>query len=87
MRVKEKFSVIWKKQSSMSAVEEILKLSKAERIKIVELIWDSIAEEADDASLTPDQFDELRKRREEYEKGTMPLYTWEEVKLKTTREK
>ncbi len=72
--------LILEKLNTMNAVEEILKLSKEERIEIAQTIWDSVELAPDDFPLTIDQLEELRSRRKEYEQGNMPVFTWEEVK-------
>ena len=64
----------------MNVLDEILKLPKAERIKIVKTVWDSIEKEPDDFPLTPEQLNDLRKRRIAYDEGLMPLYSWEAAK-------
>jgi putative addiction module component (TIGR02574 family) len=69
----------------MNVLEEILKLSKEERIKLVETVWDSIEQEANDSPLTDEQLSELRRRRAAYDAGDMPVYSWEEVKRSITK--
>jgi putative addiction module component (TIGR02574 family) len=56
------------------------KLSVAERIILVEEIWDSIAEENAAKKLDDGQREELARRNAEYEAKPQELYTWEEVK-------
>lgn len=69
-------------------MKEILKLSIPERILMVEAIWDSIAEETRaDIPLTTEQENEIIARLEEYEKGGMKTYTWEELISKLKSEK
>jgi putative addiction module component (TIGR02574 family) len=71
----------------MNMLEEILKLSKEERIKLVETVWDSIVQEENDSSLTVEQLNELRSRRAAYDAGDMPVYSWEEVRSTITKRK
>jgi putative addiction module component (TIGR02574 family) len=49
-------------------VSEILQLSVAERIQIVEDIWDSISQSPESLSLTEAEKAELDKRLADYEK-------------------
>lgn len=48
-------------------IEELLKLPVAERIQLVEDLWDSIAAEADGLPLTEAQKSELDHRLQEHE--------------------
>lgn len=63
-------------------LKEILELSIAERILLVEQIWDNISEtEKDEVSqLTAAQQKEIDRRLENYKQGKSETYTWEEVK-------
>ena len=58
----------------------LFKLGRAERLQLVEDLWDSIAQE--DSSLpVPDwKQDELRRRKEHYLKNPSTGRTWEQVK-------
>jgi putative addiction module component (TIGR02574 family) len=58
--------------------QEILKLSVAERILMMEKIWDSI--ERDNLEITASQKTELDRRLARYEAGRTKFFTWEEVK-------
>lgn len=51
------------------AISDIRKLSVAERIQLVEDIWDSIAADADAVPLTDDQRSELDRRIADAEPG------------------
>ena len=66
----------------MSSVEiqEILKLSVAERIELVEAIWDSIADAPEILSVTATQKRELDRRLAEYQKNPGAGRTWEEIR-------
>jgi putative addiction module component (TIGR02574 family) len=57
-------------------------LSVAERILLVEQIWDSIAAEPDALPLTQEQKDELDRRLAAYEADPTAGSTWEEVKAR-----
>lgn len=61
-------------------LSEVLKLSIAERILLVEEIWDSIAEFPEAVELTPDQKKELDKRLLSYQENPEEIYSWDEVK-------
>jgi putative addiction module component (TIGR02574 family) len=57
-------------------------LSVAERILLVEEIWDSITADPDAIPLTPAQQDELDRRIAEYEADPKAGSSWEEVKAR-----
>lgn len=57
------------------------KLSVAERIQLVEDIWDSIAEESPDAmALTDEQREEIRRRVAADEADPATAVPWEQVR-------
>jgi putative addiction module component (TIGR02574 family) len=58
--------------------QEILTLSVAERILMMEKIWDSI--EHDNLEITVSQKAELDRRLARYKEGRTKFFTWEEVK-------
>ena len=60
-------------------VAEILALPVAERVRLVEAIWDSIAAVPDALLLTPWQKDELDRRLAEFEADPDSGVTLEEV--------
>lgn len=62
----------------MSPLENILKLSVAERLLMLEKIWDSIP--ADKLSISTAQKKELDRRLSRMNKGETKFFTWEEVK-------
>lgn len=64
--------------------EEILKLSIAERIQIVEDLWDSIAQASQEVPVTDAQKLELDRRLARFAQDST-LRTWEEVKERLTR--
>jgi putative addiction module component (TIGR02574 family) len=57
-------------------------LSVAERILLVEEIWDSIAAETKKAPLTEAQKEDLQRRLAAYEANPKAGSTWEEVKAR-----
>jgi putative addiction module component (TIGR02574 family) len=61
---------------------EILKLSIAERIQLVEDIWDSIAAEPKSLPLTPEQAAELDRRLSDAEASPGTGRPWSEVKAR-----
>ena len=61
---------------------EIRKLSLAERIQLLEDVWDSIADEPDAWELTEEQKDELDRRVAAYDANPQNTFTWEEVKAR-----
>jgi putative addiction module component (TIGR02574 family) len=63
-----------------SLLKSALKLSKSERILLVEQIWDSLAREQDAPELTDAQKKELDRRLDRF-KRTGPLgSSWDDVK-------
>ncbi len=63
-----------------NSLENIKKLSIAERILIVEDIWDSIISSEEDFPITDEQKRELDSRLEAYYKNPNEGKSWEEVK-------
>jgi putative addiction module component (TIGR02574 family) len=61
---------------------EILKLSVAERIQLVEDIWDSIAAESDALTLTEEQRQELDRRLADQETNPGVGRSWAEVRAR-----
>ena len=61
-------------------IEEILKLSMAERIEIVEAIWDSIAASPETLPVTEAQKRELGRRLAEHGANPSAGRTWEEIR-------
>ncbi len=59
---------------------EVLKLPVDERLKLVESIWNSIAEFPDSLELTADQKVELDRRIDEYEANPSAGISWADLK-------
>ena len=59
---------------------EIKKLSVAERILLVEEIWDSIARENEAFDLTDSQKKELERRSQSFSSNPALGRSWEEIK-------
>ena len=65
--------------------EELRKLPLAERLELVEELWDSIARESDQLTLTPAQMEELDRRLADYEQDPEQGVAWEEVRDRIRR--
>ena len=65
------------------SISEILKLPVAERIRLVELIWDSVAAVPKAIPLTDELKAELSKRLAEFEADPESGAAWEEVRKRT----
>jgi putative addiction module component (TIGR02574 family) len=63
-------------------LSEILQLSVAERIQLVEDIWDSIATVPEAISLTEEQAAELENRLEAYQANPGEGISWNDLKEK-----
>ncbi len=59
---------------------ELLKLPVEERLKLVESIWNSIAEFPDSLELTDSQKAELDRRLDEYEADPTAGISWSDLK-------
>ena len=62
------------------SLDEIRKLSVSERIRLVEDIWDTIAESPDSLPVTEAQKQELDRRIAEHKAHPDHGMTWEEVR-------
>lgn len=60
--------------------EELFKLSAAERLELVEELWDSIAEEDEVLALTDEQREDLERRLAEADADPTGGLPWEEVR-------
>lgn len=63
-------------------VSEILELSIAEKIRIVEEIWDSIAKNPDSLPLTDEERLELDKRLQKYRENPTEGIEWNQLKTR-----
>lgn len=63
-------------------LSEILQLSVAERIQLVEDIWDSIAAAPENVSLTEEHEAELERRLESYQANPNEGISWNDLKNK-----
>ena len=62
------------------SMDDIRSLSVAERILLVEEIWDSIADVPECGSLTVEQINELDRRLAADDANPTAGFTWQEVK-------
>jgi putative addiction module component (TIGR02574 family) len=70
-----------------ATLKEITTLSVEERIRLVQIIWDSIAAEQLDIELTQAQQQELDRRIVDYEANPNDVLTWEEIKASVKGQK
>ena len=63
-------------------IAEVLALPIADRLKLVETIWDSIADAPGALQLTPAQEAELDRRLEAYRKNPTAGSPWPEVRAR-----
>jgi putative addiction module component (TIGR02574 family) len=62
------------------SIADILELPVQERIRLVELIWDSVAAVPDAVELSPALKAELELRLAEFEANPESGYSWDQVK-------
>jgi putative addiction module component (TIGR02574 family) len=60
---------------------ELMKLTPAERIDLVQDLWDSIAQQ-DMPPLSDEEREELDRRIEEHRRDPSTAITWEELKVR-----
>ena len=70
-----------------ASLPEITKLSAAERIQLVEDIWDTIAAEPEAVALTEAQIQELDQRLDDYHANPQAGSSWQEVRQRIHGEK
>jgi putative addiction module component (TIGR02574 family) len=66
--------------------DELRELSVAERLELIETIWDSIIDEPDSLPLTDAQRQELDRRLDSYARQRPRLSTWDEVRARLERD-
>lgn len=64
------------------SISDILELPVQERIRLVELIWDSIAAVPEAVEISPALKAELEARLAEFEANPDAGYSWDQVKLR-----
>lgn len=62
------------------SISDILKLPVQERIRLVELIWDSVAAVPEAVEISPELKAELEARLAEFEENPEAGFSWEQVK-------
>ena len=62
------------------SIADIIELPVQERIRLVELIWDSIAAVPEAVSISPEHKVELEERLSAFEANPTEGYSWEQVK-------
>jgi putative addiction module component (TIGR02574 family) len=65
-----------------STADRVTELSVAERILLVEELWDAIADDPEEIALTPAQRRELDRRLLRYRQTKAAGSTWAEVKAR-----
>lgn len=60
--------------------EPLFKLSRAERLQLVEDLWDSLVQEETELSVSEEKRAELRRRKERFLQHPSSGRTWEQVK-------
>lgn len=66
--------------------EPLFRLGRAERLQLVEDLWDSIAREEPPMPLSDAKWDELRRRKERFLQHPSSGQTWEEVRQRARAE-
>ncbi|MEO7100126.1 MAG: addiction module protein [Luteolibacter sp.] len=66
----------------MIELAELKKLPIAERLQLVEDLWDSIAEEQDALPDAPELIEEIRRRSANLKANPSSGFTWEEVEAR-----
>jgi putative addiction module component (TIGR02574 family) len=64
---------------------DLLTLDLAERLQLVEDLWDSIAAESAGLPLTREQREEIDRRLAEHEQNPDSAVTWEDVQARLSR--
>jgi len=64
----------------MQLIKEIAQLSTAEKILLVERIWEDIEKTNTNILFTDEQETEIKRRQQLYKSGNTSLHTWEEIK-------
>lgn len=62
------------------SIADILQLPVQERIRLVELIWDSVAAVPEAVEISPELKTELEARLAEFEENPDAGFSWEQVK-------
>ncbi len=70
-----------------SVLKEVLSLSVADRLQLLEEIWDSLAATPEAIPVTGAQRKELARRRRAHVRDPSAARSWEEVRAKLERRK
>ncbi len=60
--------------------DEVMKLSRGEKIELVHELWESIPPGEEEFELTPEQVQEIERRIAEHERDPGSAVSWEEVR-------
>lgn len=60
-------------------IAELRKLTVAERLQLVDDIWESIAADADGGAITSEQLAEVQARRAEHARDAQSAIPWEHI--------
>ena len=71
---------------SAASLAEITQLSTAERIQLVEDIWDTIASQPEEVALTEAQTEELDRRLAAYHQDPAAGASWPEVQQRVRQQ-
>jgi putative addiction module component (TIGR02574 family) len=71
---------------SVLSAERIRELTPAERIELIEQLWESFVEDPSALPVTAEQLAELRRRLAEHEKDPDAARPWSEVQVELERE-
>ena len=62
------------------ADSDLIKLSLPEKLRLLEVLWDSIVADPDQVPIPEGLIEELDRRKEEYLRNPESARSWEEVK-------
>jgi putative addiction module component (TIGR02574 family) len=65
---------------SANLVDTAKKLPLAERIELIEALWESIAQDGYEPPLTPEQASELDRRLDAHRRDPSNVVSWESIK-------
>jgi putative addiction module component (TIGR02574 family) len=63
----------------------IFQLSRAEKLQLIEELWDSLAQEESQQPLAKWKIDELNRREEAFQKDPSAALSWEQVEASILR--
>ena len=63
-----------------NTIQELSGLSIDDRMRVIEAVWDSIADDADQLALTDAQRNELARRMAAHEANPHDVVSWESVR-------